>query len=80
VFEQTQLFVAGLFLTFTAKFEFTLENCSEEERADIHEQLAGHASDMPTLVTAPAADPLQPHEQEPLPPAIQATRADTGGV
>jgi hypothetical protein len=78
VLEQTRLFVAGLFLTFNAKFEFPRENCSEDERADIHEQLACDASDMLTFVTAPVAAPSQPHEKEPLPTAIGNWRRHRG--
>jgi hypothetical protein len=63
--QQTQLFLATLFLTVTAKFDFPLENCSEDERADIHELLTVHANDMLTAVTTPAAD--TPAQQPPLP-------------
>jgi hypothetical protein len=50
---QTQLFLATLFLTMAVKFDFPLENCSEEERADIHEMLVVHANDMLALATSP---------------------------
>ena len=78
---QTQIFVASLFLTFAAKFEFPLENCSEDERADIHETLAAHTNDMLTFVTSPTAVPPEPREQDHHPaPANRADHAGTGGV
>jgi hypothetical protein len=80
--EQTQVFVASLFLTFAAGFEFPLENCSEDERADIHETLAAHANDMLALVTSSTVVPPESHEQDHQPPpsAIRADHTGTGGV
>lgn len=37
------------------KFDFPLESCSGEERADLYELPAVHADDMLTLAAAPAA-------------------------
>ena len=65
---QTQSFLACLFLTLTAGFEFPLENCAEGERAELHELLTVPANDMLTLITGSGAPVTTLHEnvQTPL--------------
>jgi hypothetical protein len=70
--QQTQIFIASLFLTLTAKFEFPLENCSEQERANMHEQLTVHANDMLTIVTTPTTNPK--HDDKTAPHSSTAAR------
>ena len=59
---QTQSFLACLFLALTAGFEFPLENCAEDERAELHELLTVPANDMLTLITRSAAPVAALHE------------------
>lgn len=77
---QTQLFVATLFLTLTANFDFPLENCSDEQRADIHDLLTVHANDMLTLVTTPAADAPTQHDAPPPPDNARQPHTGTGAA
>lgn len=77
--QQTQLFIATLFLTLTAKFDFPLENCSDDVRADIHEMLTVHANDMLVLATGPAVETPTQHEPPP-PDGTRATHTGTGVV
>jgi hypothetical protein len=76
---QTQIFVACLFLTLTAKFEFPLENCNDDERAEIHELLTVPANELLTLATTVStvrSDDLQP---ETAPPVQRASRQRVSG-
>jgi hypothetical protein len=72
---QTQTFIACLFLTMTARFEFPLENCSDDDRDEIHELLTVPANDMLTLATTPTtgADVPDTHQHETASPAAAST-------
>lgn len=74
--QQTQLFIATLFLTATAKFDFPLENCSDEEREEIHELLTVHANDMLNVATTPLPDDTPTHE--PPVPTAGSRQGQTG--
>jgi hypothetical protein len=78
--EQTQLFVATLFLTVTAKFDFPLENCSEEVHAVIHEMLTVHANHMLTAITSPPTDAAPQNEQTVTPTAYNTSHGGTAVV
>ena len=65
---QTQLFVATLFLTFTAKLDLPLNSTSQEQLDDLHDACFVQANDMLSLIMPPP--PTIPSQEDPASTAL----------